>query len=71
MIKYTVEIKNKEKLIYPKNINLGLNDFEVLQWTESKEEAVYWNEYECAELFAINYENANVIKIEKEENNEF
>lgn len=67
MIKYTVEIKDKEKPIYPKNINLGFNDFEILQWTENKEEAVYWNEYECAEWFAINYENANVVEIKRKE----
>ena len=54
-------------IIYPKNINLGFNDFEILQWTENKEEAVYWNEYECAEWFAINYENANVVEIERGE----
>lgn len=51
MSEYTVEIKHNGKAIYPKEIRLEFNDFEVLQWTENKQEAVWWASHEAADFF--------------------
>lgn len=68
MSKYTVEIKHNGKVIYPKEIRLGFNDFEVLQWTENKQEAVWWASHEAADFFTTSYDNINIIKIEGNDN---
>lgn len=68
MSKYTVEIKHNGKSIYPKEICLGFNYFEVSQWTENKQEAVWWASYEATDYFATNYDNINIIKIEGNDN---
>ena len=64
MTKYTVEFKTENgKIIYPKIITLDCMEFKVLKWTEDKSEATAWNEYDCADDFAMEFENAEVVEI--------
>ena len=64
MTKYTVEFKTKDgKMIYPKIITVDYMEFKVLKWTENKLEAVSWNEYDCADDFAMEFKNAKVVEI--------
>lgn len=64
MTKYTVEFKTKDgKTIYPKIITVDCIEFKVLKWTENKLEATSWNEHDCADDFAMEFENAKVVKI--------
>lgn len=64
MIKYTVEFKTKDgKMIYPKIITVDCMEFKVLEWTEDKLEATFWNEYDCADDFAMEFENTKVVEI--------
>ena len=64
MTVYTVEFKTEDgKTIYPKIITVDCMEFKVLKWTENKLEATSWNEYDCADNFAMEFENAKVVKI--------
>ncbi len=68
MTVYTVEFKTEDgKTIYPEIITVDCMEFKVLKWTEDKLEATSWNEYDCADNFATEFENAEVVEI-KEEN---
>lgn len=64
MTKYTVKFKTEDgKTIYPKIITLDYMEFKVLKWTEDKLEATSWNEYDCADDFAMEFENTEVVEI--------
>ena len=64
MTKYTVEFKTEDgKTIYPKIITMDCMEFKVLKWTEDKLEAASWNEYDCADDFAMEFENTEVVGI--------
>lgn len=64
MKKYTVEFKTEDgKTIYPKIITIDCMEFRVLKWTEDKLEATSWNEYDCADTFAMEFENTEVVEI--------
>ena len=65
-ILYTVKITKEDgKVIYPSKISLGNNIIEPC-WTEFKELAVWWEEYDCADTFAREYNNAEIVKKDKE-----
>lgn len=68
MTKYTVKFKIEDgKTIYPKIITIDYMEFKILKWTEDKFKAISWNEYDCADDFAMEFENTEVVEI-KEEN---
>ena len=64
MTKYTVEFKtNDGKAVYPKIISIECMEFQILEWTENKQEAQNWNEYDCADDLAMELTNAKVVEI--------
>ena len=64
MTKYTVEFKTDDgKTVYPKVISVKCMEFQILEFTENKQEAQYWNEYDCADYFAMEFEKAKVVEI--------
>jgi len=61
MTKYTVKvITTSGKVVYPEKLSMFCNQVDPF-WTEDIEEAVWWEEYECADIFAAEYECAEVI----------
>ena len=63
MTKYTVKVITKSgKVVYPKELSANCNEIDP-RWTEDIKEAVWWEEYDCADIFAAEYEYAEVINI--------
>jgi len=61
MTKYTVKVITMSgKVVYPKKLSMFCNQVDAF-WTEDIKEAVWWEEYDCADTFAAEYECAEVI----------
>lgn len=63
MTKYTVKVITKSgKVVYPKELSVNCNEIDT-RWTEDIKEAVWWEEYDCADYFAMEFKNAEVVEI--------